>query len=100
MQDSEKKTRLADSIIAPDISISQAMSQLDRVGIGALLLCDADGYLCGLLTDGDIRRAILKGSSLDDSCDAIATHDPVKVKAPVSPDDALRIMDVHDIHHL
>jgi dTDP-glucose pyrophosphorylase/CBS domain-containing protein len=100
MEDSEKKTRLAESIIAPDISISQAMSQLDRVGIGALLLCDADGHLCGLLTDGDIRRAILKGSSLDDLCGAIATLDPVKVTAPVTPDDALRIMDVHDIHHL
>ena len=100
MKNSEKETRLADSIVAPGTSISQAMSQLDRVGIGALLLCDADGHLCGLLTDGDIRRAILKGSSLDDSCGAIATLNPVKVEAPVTPEDALRIMDAHDIHHL
>lgn len=100
MQDSERKMRLADSIVAPDTSISEAMSQLDRVGIGALLLCDADSHLCGLLTNGDIRRAILKGKSLDDSCGSIATLDPVKVESPVSPDDALRIMDAHDIHHL
>jgi dTDP-glucose pyrophosphorylase/CBS domain-containing protein len=100
MKNSEKETRLADSIVAPGTSISQAMAQLERAGIGALLLCDPDRRLCGLVTDGDIRRAILQGRSLDDSCSAIATLNPVKVEAPVTPEDALRIMDAHDIHHL
>ena len=100
MKNAGKEWRLADSIVAPGTSISQAMGQLEHVGIGALLLCDADRGLCGLLTDGDIRRAILKGRSLDDSCGAIATLNPVKVEAPVTPEDALRIMDAHDIHHL
>ena len=100
MKNSEKETRLADSIVAPGTSISQAMAQLERAGIGALLLCDADRRLCGLVTDGDIRRAVLQGRSLDDSCSVIATLNPVKVEAPVTPEDALRIMDAHDIHHL
>jgi dTDP-glucose pyrophosphorylase/CBS domain-containing protein len=100
MKNSEKETRLADSIVAPGTSISQAMAQLERAGIGALLLCDPDRRLCGLMTDGDIRRAILQGRSLDDSCSVIATLNPVKVEAPVTPEDALRIMDAHDIHHL
>ena len=100
MKNSEKETRLADSIVAPGTSISRAMAQLERAGMGALLLCDPDRHLCGLLTDGDIRRAILKGRSLDDSCSAIATLNPIKVEAPVTPEDALRIMNAHDIHHL
>ena len=100
MKNSEKETRLADSIVAPGTSISQAMAQLERAGIGALLLCDADRRLCGLVTDGDIRRAVLQGRSLDDSCSVIATLNPVKVEAPVTPEDALRIMNAHDIHHL
>ena len=100
MKNSEKETRLADSIVAPGTSISQAMAQLERAGVGALLLCDADRRLCGLLTDGDIRRAILQGRSLDDSCSVIATLNPVKAEAPVTPEDALRIMNAHDIHHL
>ncbi len=100
MTDSEKKTRLTDAIVSPGTSISQAMAQLERNGIGALLLCDADNHLCGLLTDGDIRRAILQGGSLDDSCSGIATLNPVRAEAPVTPEDALRIMDAHDIHHL
>ncbi len=100
MENSERERRLADSIVAPSASISQAMAQLERGGIGALLLCDADSRLCGLLTDGDIRRAILQGRSLDDSCRAIATLNPVKVEAPITPEDALRIMNAHDIDHL
>jgi dTDP-glucose pyrophosphorylase/predicted transcriptional regulator len=100
MTESEKKTRLADAIASPEISISKAMAQLERNGIGALLLCDAENHLRGFLTDGDIRRAILQGGSLDDSCSGIATLDPIKAVAPVTPEDAMRIMDAHDIHHL
>ena len=68
------------------------MAQLERAGTGALLLCDVDRYLCGLLTDGDIRRAVLQGRSLDDPCTAIATPNPIKVPAPVNAEEALRIM--------
>ena len=100
MTESEKKTRLTDAIAPPEISISKAMAQLERNGIGALLLCDAENRLRGFLTDGDIRRAILQGGSLDDSCSGIATLDPIKAMAPVTPEDAMRIMDAHDIHHL
>jgi dTDP-glucose pyrophosphorylase/CBS domain-containing protein len=100
MTDSEKATRLADSIIAPSTSISLAIAQVERAGIGGLLLCDVDRRLCGLLTDGDIRRAILEGRPLDDSCSAIATANPINVEAPVTPEDALRIMNAHDIDHL
>ncbi len=100
MKDTESEKRLVDSIIAPAASISQAIAQLERAGTGALLLCDVDRYLCGLLTDGDIRRAVLQGRSLNDPCTAIATPNPIKVPAPVNAEEALRIMNEHDIHHL
>ena len=100
MKDTESEKRLLDTIVGPDISISQAIAQLERAGTGALLLCDADRHLCGLLTDGDIRRAVLQGRPLDEPCAAIATLDPIKVADPVSAEEALRIMNEHDIHHL
>lgn len=100
MTNSEKQRQLADSIVAPDTSISNAMAQLERVGIGALLLCDTDRRLCGLVTDGDVRRAVLQGRRLGEPCSVIATLNPIKVEVPVTPEEALSIMDAHDIHHL
>ncbi|MBA2678183.1 MAG: CBS domain-containing protein [Ktedonobacteraceae bacterium] len=100
MKDAESEKRLTESIVRPDVAISEAMAQLERAGTGALLLCDADRRLRGLLTDGDIRRAVLQGRSLSDACDTIATLGPISVPAPVSAEEALRVMNEHDIHHL
>jgi len=47
-------------------SIRDAMLALDK-GAGRISLAfDTDGRLAGVVTDGDIRRALLRGASLDD----------------------------------
>jgi NDP-sugar pyrophosphorylase family protein len=69
-------------------------------GTGGLVLCPPDGHIAGLLTDGDIRRAILRRVSLADPCGSIATQDPVVARAPIEPADALQLMLQHDINHL
>ena len=91
--------RLIDSTIPPEISIAEAIARLDKAGTGALLLC-TDGVLCGLLTDGDIRRAILVGKSLDEPCSTIASKRPVVAAHSISMSEALRLMNESDINHL
>ncbi len=59
--------------LLPSASIAEAIAQLDKAGTGALVLCTADRMLIGLLTDGDIRRAILRGVSLETPCENIAS---------------------------
>jgi dTDP-glucose pyrophosphorylase/CBS domain-containing protein len=100
MRDAEAENRLEASIVAPSLSIGQAMARLEKAGTGAMLLCDGDRRLRGLLTDGDIRRALLQGRSLDEPCGAIATVNPIRVEAPLIPQQALQLMNEHDIHHL
>src|SRR5436305_1590155 len=87
-------------IFSPTASIREAMKALDAAGTGALMLCDADGKLRGLITDGDIRRAVIRRIPLSNSCESIATAMPVCASEPISPSDALRIMNEHDIHQL
>ena len=41
------------------------------------LVIDADGFLMGTVTDGDIRRAILAGATLDDLATACLHRNPV-----------------------
>jgi dTDP-glucose pyrophosphorylase/CBS domain-containing protein len=96
----ESRARLRKVCIAPQASIADAIAQLNEAGTGALVLCDADGKLCGLITDGDIRRAVIRRTPLSEFCETIATPGPVRASEPISSSDALRLMNVHDIHQL
>jgi dTDP-glucose pyrophosphorylase/CBS domain-containing protein len=92
--------RLDSVIISPTASIADAIARLDKAGTGALVLCSPGRKLYGLLTDGDIRRAIMKATPLEDSCDTIANRTPIVSLAPLFPAGALHIMNRHDINHL
>ncbi len=45
-------------------SIRQAMETIDHAAIQIALVIDADDHLLGTVTDGDIRRGLLRGSDL------------------------------------
>lgn len=85
--------RLENCIISGELSIVQAISRLDQAGTGILLLCDPSGRLIAALTDGDIRRAILRGVSLEIACVEIANHQPLTARDPITALDALHLMD-------
>ena len=97
----DQRAEVLEAVVAPpERSIAEAISQLDRAGTGGLVLCRPDGQVAGLLTDGDIRRAVLRKVSLADPCGSIAAQDPVLARAPIEPADALQMMLQHDINHL
>ncbi|MGO8683778.1 MAG: nucleotidyltransferase family protein [Thermoleophilia bacterium] len=85
--------RLARVVTPPEMPISEAIQRLDRGGLGVLLLVRGDGTLAGLLTDGDLRRALINGDALTGPSEAIANHDPVVASPDISAADALRLMD-------
>jgi dTDP-glucose pyrophosphorylase len=62
-------------------TIRDALEVVDRSATLVCLLVDDTGRLAGLLTDGDLRRAFLKGSSLDDPAIDHATTSPHFVPA-------------------
>jgi dTDP-glucose pyrophosphorylase/predicted transcriptional regulator len=100
MMDSEIEQFLENVVISPNASIAEAIARLDKAGTGALALCSTGRKLYGFLADGDIRRAILRGVSLEASCSSIATRKPVTVQSSISAAEALHIMNRHDIDHL
>ena len=96
-----QRTHILEAVIAsPELSITDAISQLDVAGTGGLVLCRPDRQVAGLLTDGDIRRAVLHKVSLAGPCGSIATVDPVVGHAPIEPAEALAVMLERDINHL
>ena len=63
-------------IINKDLKIIQAMKKLASTGLRCLIVANKKKRLLGTLTDGDIRRAILKGKKLNESIKNIYNKNP------------------------
>lgn len=103
MKPGSAAARLASVLVAPETPIAEALARLDRAGTGVLLLADAERRLVGVLTDGDIRRAILGGIPLTEPADAIASRRPVVARPGQTGAELLARMDharEYPVHHL
>jgi len=79
-------------------SMAAVVAEIDRVGIGAALVVQKNGVLTGIVTDGDIRRCIAKGSSVYEMTAAsIMSPDPHTVRSDSPTYDALNLMEKHQI---
>jgi CBS domain-containing protein/dTDP-glucose pyrophosphorylase len=87
-------------VIDPEATLSEVLARLDEAGTGALAVCSGEGKLVGLVSDGDIRRAILRGVALTEPCGAISTVSPTIGREPISDGEALFLMTQRDINHL
>jgi len=66
--------------ITPEISIREALRIIDTGAMKIAIVVDEEGKLIGTLTDGDIRRGLLRGMNLDDSIRDIYNNQPISVK--------------------
>lgn len=57
--------------IRPDASLIECMRNMDITGAGIALAVDSEFRLIGTISDGDVRKALVRGCPLDSS---IATH--------------------------
>jgi dTDP-glucose pyrophosphorylase/CBS domain-containing protein len=92
--------RLKRTFVSPRAPISDAIRRLDDAGTGVLLLCEQDGQLAGVMTDGDVRRATLRGVSFDESCGSIASLMPVVAPPDITAVEALHLMNEADVNQL
>ena len=67
-------------LIAKNASVKDAMKQMNTVGVKALFIANNDNRLLGSLTDGDIRRWILKEGNLKVEIEKICKKNPIYVK--------------------
>ena len=67
---------MKDITVKPDISIRQAMKTLSQLGEKCLVIVNEKNHLLGTLSDGDLRKVILKGSDMGDSVENIYQQNP------------------------
>lgn len=65
MEGSRSMKKWHNVLVDPGMPLEKAIEVLDRGGLRIALVVDAENRLVGTLTDGDIRRALLKHVPLD-----------------------------------
>ena len=76
----------------------EAVSVLNRKNLGAVLITDKDQRLLGIITDGDVRRAVAEATDLNQrTAEQLMTSDPVSSKANIQAVDALSILQQYEI---
>ena len=76
---------LDDLFVSPASSIRDAMQRMTDAKTGIVLVVTDGNLLYGVVTDGDIRRAIISGKGLDTSVADIATREPVIAPPEMAP---------------
>lgn len=86
--------------INQNASIKQALKVIDKGAIKVAVVLSDDGLLLGMLSDGDIRRALLKGMSLDDSITSIINKHPVVANINDTKERILELANEKKLHQI
>ena len=81
-----------DSIVKINTPIKVAIERLNKVGIKIALVLDDDYRLLGTISDGDFRRGILSGLSLEDTVEKIMNKNPRTVSEDAGRLEILKVM--------
>jgi dTDP-glucose pyrophosphorylase/predicted transcriptional regulator len=88
------------TLTGPDVGLHDAIAHLDRAGQQILLVVDADRRLVGTLTDGDVRRALLRGLVLSSRIDEAMFRTPMVVGPELDRAAVLNLMQVNKLRQL
>ena len=86
--------------INQNASIKEALEVIDKGAIKVALVLSDDGLLLGMLNDGDIRRALLKGMSLGDSIAGIINKHPVVANINDTKERILELANEKKLHQI
>ena len=86
--------------ISQNASIKEALEVIDKGAIKVAVVLSDDGLLLGMLSDGDIRRALLKGMSLDDKITGIINKHPVVANINDTKERILELANEKKLHQI
>lgn len=88
------------ALVAPDTTLREALSRIDRASSQIALVVDEQRRLLGTLSDGDARRALLGGVALTDPVAAAMFERPTRARAGESADSILALMRRLGLHQM
>ena len=81
-------------------SIREAIASLDKSALQIILVVSPDATLLGTLTDGDIRRGLLRGMDMNNPIDSIFQRNPLVVPPHLERQAAIQLMIANKVHQL
>jgi dTDP-glucose pyrophosphorylase len=86
--------------VAPNVSIRETIGLIDASAMQIALVVEKSGKLVGTVTDGDIRRGILKGVALDAAVEFIMNRQPSVCGKEEDRETMLARMKQTGLHHM
>src|SRR6185312_15077220 len=88
------------AIVGTDATVSQAIAAIESGSIQVALVLDGSGRLVGVVTDGDIRRGLLRGMQLSGLATEVMNRSAVSAPATLSREERLHLMRQKSIKQL
>jgi arabinose-5-phosphate isomerase len=91
-------TEAALPVVTLDTPIKDLLYAISSKGFGCTAVVDAAGKLCGIVTDGDLRRAMEKHSNMMQlTVEQLMSKNPKTIEASALAVQALQMMEKHSI---
>lgn len=88
-------------MVSPDATVRETIHKIDASSMQIVLVVGENGFLLGTVTDGDVRRGLLKGLSLESPVNLIMNSKPVALRKSECKDgNILNLMKQQKIHHI
>jgi len=85
-------------LVFQSVSMTEAIAEMNRLELGAVLVVDENQILAGIITDGDLRRAIVTRKDIfSRPLEAVMTKRPRTLRPDSPAYDALNLMEKYQI---
>ena len=88
------------AILQPDVTIGHAVRNLNEFGIKIVLVTNEAGVLQGTISDGDVRRGLLRGLDLNSPIASIVRYDAFVVRPEMPREMVMQLMQANKIHQI
>ena len=89
-----------DALVKSEVSLEETIRVLDRAALRVALVVDDSGKLLGTVTDGDVRRALLKHLPLETPVIQVMNANPKKAEQGWTESRVLALMEQYDVLQL
>lgn len=84
-------------LVSPSSDLRSVMKCIDKEALRIAVVVGEEHSMLGIVTDGDIRRALIAGSELTDQVFSVMNTSPVTVSADTTRQAAIKIMKDKDL---